>query len=101
MRELIEPAIVYLRSNLLINVLIALIAGGAACRTVGSDRLSGPIVYCLIGMAGLFVSQLLFIHFDLVPSLEQTGGFRILFELCAAYAAALFIAAIVNAINPS
>jgi len=101
MRELIEPAIVYLRSNLLINFVIALIAGGAACRTVGSDRLSGPVVYSLIGLTGLFVSQLLFIHFDLVPSLEQTGNFRMLIDFCAAYAASLFIAAIISAINPS
>jgi hypothetical protein len=47
------------------------------------------------------VSQILFIHFDLVPFLAQAGSFRMLFELCAAYAAALFIGAIVNAINPS
>jgi uncharacterized membrane protein YeaQ/YmgE (transglycosylase-associated protein family) len=101
MGELIEPAIVYLRSNLLINFLIAMVAGGAACRTVGSDRLAGPVVYCIIGISGLFVSQILFIHFDLVPFLAQAGSFRMLFELCAAYAASLFIAAIINAINPS
>jgi uncharacterized membrane protein YeaQ/YmgE (transglycosylase-associated protein family) len=101
MRELVEPAIVYLRSNLLVNFAIALIAGGAACRSITSDRLSGPVVYCLIGIAGLLLSQLLFIHFDLVPSLEQIGNFRMLVDLCAAYAASLFIAAIVNAINPS
>ena len=100
MRELFEPAIVYLRSNLLVYFAIALIAGGAACRSITSDRLSGPVVYCLIGIAGLFLSQLLFVHFDLVPSLEQMGSFRMLVDLCAAYAASLFIAAIVNAINP-
>ena len=100
MRELFEPAIVYLRSSLLVHFAIALIAGGAACRSVTSDRLSGPVVYCLIGIAGLFLSQLLFVHFDLVPSLEQMGSFRLLVDFCAAYAASLFIAAIVNAINP-
>ena len=101
MRELFEPAIVYLRSNLLVYLAIALIAGGAACRSITSDRLSGPVVYCLIGITGLFLSQLLFIHFDLVRTLEQIGNFRILVDFCAAYAASLIIAAIVNAINPS
>lgn len=101
MRELIELAIVYLRSNLWVNFAIALIAGGAAWRCVSCGRLSGPVVFCLIGMTGLFLTQLLFIHFDLVRSLEQIGNFRLLVDLCAAYAASLFIAAIINAINPS
>ena len=101
MRELVEPAIAYLRSNLLVNFAIALIAGVAACRSVTSDRLSGPVVYCLIGIAGLLLSQLLFVHFDLVRTLEQIGNFRMVIDLCAAYAASLFIAAVINAINPS
>jgi uncharacterized membrane protein YeaQ/YmgE (transglycosylase-associated protein family) len=101
MRELFEPAIVYLRSNLLVNFAVALIAGGAACRSITSDRLSGPVVYCLIGIAGLFLSQLLFIQFDLVRTREEIGNFRMLVDFCAAYTASLFIAAIVNAINPS
>lgn len=101
MRELVEPAIAYLRSNLLVNFAIALIAGVAACRSVTSDRLSGAVVYCLIGIAGLLLSQLLFVHFDLVRTLEQIGNFRMVIDLCAAYAASLFIAAVINAINPS
>ena len=52
MRELIEPANRLIFSSLLVNFAIALIAGGAACRSVTSDRLSGPVVYCLIGIAG-------------------------------------------------
>jgi uncharacterized membrane protein YeaQ/YmgE (transglycosylase-associated protein family) len=101
MRELFEPAIVYLRSNLLVKFAVALIAGGAACRSIASDRLSGPVVYCLIGIAGLFLSQSLFIQFDLVRTREEIGNFRMLVDFCAAYTASLFIAAIVNAINPS
>ena len=101
MRELIESTIVYLRGNLLANFVIALIAGGAACRTLASDKLSGPVIYCLVGIAGLFASQLLFIHLDLAQYLEPIASFRMLVDLCAAYAASLFIAAIINAINPS
>jgi len=101
MRELIESAILYLRGNLVANFVIALIAGGAACRTVGSDRLSGPVIYCLVGIAGLFVSQLLLIQLEVAQYLEPIASFRMLVDFCAAYVASLFIAAIINAINPS
>ena len=101
MKELIESVILYVRGNLLANFVIVLIAGGAACRTVGSDRLSGPIIYCLVGIAGLFVSQLLLIQLDAAQYLEQIASFRMLVDFCAAYAASLFIAAIINAISPS
>ena len=75
MRELIETAIVCLRSNLLVNFAIALIAGGAACRSITSDRLSGSVVYCLIGITGLFLSQLLFIHFISSDPLSKWATF--------------------------
>jgi uncharacterized membrane protein YeaQ/YmgE (transglycosylase-associated protein family) len=101
MRQIAESAIVYLRSNLLSNFAIALIAGGVACRSLGADRLSGPVVYCLIGMTGLFVSQFLIINFGLVEYLEQVGGFRMLIDFFAAYAACVFITAMISAINPN
>lgn len=100
MGEVIESAIAYLRSSLLLSLIIALIAGGAACRSLLSDRLSGPVIYWLIGMAGLFVSQLLFIHLEFLPYLERIANARILVDFGAAYAVSLFIAAIINAINP-
>jgi hypothetical protein len=101
MRELIELAIAYLRGNLLLNFVLALVAGGAACRTLASDRLAGPVVYCLIGIAGLFVSQLLFIQLQVPQMLEQFAAFRPLVDFGAAYATSLFIAVIINSINPS
>ena len=67
----------------------------------GYPAACGGELHCIIGIAGLFLSQLLFIHFDLVRTLDQIGYFRMLVDFCAAYAASLFIAAVVNAINPS
>lgn len=99
MGEVIESAIAYLRSNLLSSLVIALIAGGAACRSLAADRLSGPVVYCLIGITGLFVSRLLFVHLELLRYLEQIADFRILADFGAAYAVSLFIAAIISAMN--
>jgi uncharacterized membrane protein YeaQ/YmgE (transglycosylase-associated protein family) len=101
MGELVELAITYLRGNLMLNVVIALVAGGAACRTVASDRLSGPVVYCLIGVVGVFATQLFFIQLDLSQLLEPFTAFRLLVDLLAAYVLSLFIAAVVNAINPN
>jgi uncharacterized membrane protein YeaQ/YmgE (transglycosylase-associated protein family) len=101
MRELIELVIAYLRGNLFINFVIALIAGGAACRTVAADRLSGPVIYCLIGIVGLFASQLLVFQLDLGQILEQFAVFRVIIDLIAAYLVSLFVVAVINAINPS
>lgn len=100
MGEVIESVIAYLRSNVLLSLVIALITGGAACRSLASDRLSGPVVYCLIGIAGLFVSQLVIVHLELLPYLEQIGDFRILVDFGGAYVVSLFIAALISAINP-
>ena len=100
MGDMIESAIAYIRSSLFLSLVIALIAGGAACRSLGSDRLAGPVIYCLIGIAGLFVSQLLFIHLQFLPYLEQIADFRILIDFGAAFVVSLFLAAMINAINP-
>jgi hypothetical protein len=100
MSELVQLAITYLRGDFFINLVIALIAGGAACRTVAADKLSGPLVFCLIGSLGLFVSQLLFIQLELLPILEPLAALRLLADLVAAYVLSLFIAAVFTAINP-
>jgi uncharacterized membrane protein YeaQ/YmgE (transglycosylase-associated protein family) len=101
MDETVKFAIAYLRGNLFVNLIIALIAGGAACRTVAADRLSGPVVYCLVGIFGLFVSQLLFIQLELPQIFEPLAAFRLLVDLIAAYVLSLFIAALVTAMNPN
>jgi uncharacterized membrane protein YeaQ/YmgE (transglycosylase-associated protein family) len=101
MDEAIKLAIAHLRGNLFINLIVALIAGGAACRTVAGDKLAGPLVYCLIGIFGLLTSQLLFIQLQLSELLEPLAAFRLLADLLAAYVLSLFIAALVNAINPN
>jgi uncharacterized membrane protein YeaQ/YmgE (transglycosylase-associated protein family) len=80
---------------------IALIAGGVACRTTGSDRLSGPLVCCLIGIAGLFGSQLLFFQLNLATYFEAIAAIRMVVDVCAAYLISLFIAALISAIDPS
>jgi uncharacterized membrane protein YeaQ/YmgE (transglycosylase-associated protein family) len=101
MDELVELTIAHLRGNLFVNLIIALIAGGAACRTVAADKLSGPVVYCLIGILGFLVSQLLFIQLELPQILQALAAFRLLADLLAAYVISLFIAALVSAINPN
>lgn len=101
MREIALEVVAYLRANPFLLFGIAFIAGLAADRTVAYERRSGVVLFSLIGLMGLFLSQFVILFFGLQEYLEKLPQFRILFDFIAAYIGAFFVAAITHFVKPT
>jgi uncharacterized membrane protein YeaQ/YmgE (transglycosylase-associated protein family) len=100
LREIALEVVAYLRANPVVFVGIAFVAGLAADRTVAYERRSGVVLFSLIGVVGLFLSQFVILFFGLQEYLERLPQFRILFDFIAAYVGAFFVAAIIHFVKP-
>lgn len=99
MQELAHEVWLYLRANPILYAGIGLIAGFAGCKTVMLAWRSNVIFFLIIGLIGLFLSQLV-LHVYGKEYLATLPQFRILFDLLAAYLGAFAIAALVHFVKP-
>jgi uncharacterized membrane protein YeaQ/YmgE (transglycosylase-associated protein family) len=98
--ETAQTVLQYLETNPLLYLLIALITGIAGTKTVVHEGKTGVILYALVGIFGLFLSQFVIFFYGLQQYLDQLPEFRILFDLIAAYFGAFSVAAIVHFFRP-
>ena len=90
----------YLQDNLLIALVIALIMGFLASKTVTHWGKSNIAVYFLVGALGSFVGQFVIRYIGLKPVLDQVAGMWLLFDVVAAYLGAFVIATIAHLFKP-
>jgi uncharacterized membrane protein YeaQ/YmgE (transglycosylase-associated protein family) len=100
MKETAQQILEYLRGAPLVTLSVALVAGFAASKTVGSEWRSGVVFWLFVGAAGLFLSQFVLISSGLQEYLEGVAEFRILFDLIAAYIGSFFVAALIHFLRP-
>ena len=79
---------------------MAFLAGLAADRTVAHEHRSGFILFTLIGLMGLILSQFVILFFGLQGYLESLPQFRIVFDFIAAYVGSFIVAAIIHFVKP-
>jgi uncharacterized membrane protein YeaQ/YmgE (transglycosylase-associated protein family) len=101
LQEIVQQVFDYLQANPLSSVGIAFLAGLAATKTVAYHRRSAFIVFGIVGVIGLFLSQVVLIYFGLNEYVEKLPELRILFDFIAAYLGSFVIAAIIHAIKPT
>ena len=99
MQQTAQEVIAYLQGNPVLYLGIAFVAGFAACKTVASDSKRNLFLFLVVGLLGLFLSQLVF-SFALKAYIEKFPEFRPLFDLLAAYVGSFFLAAIIHFIKP-
>ena len=100
MREIAQGVFHYLLGNPLVFLGIAFIAGLAASKTVTYEGRAGSLLYVLIGLFGLFLSQFVIVLFGLQEYLEQLPEFRLLLDFLAAYIGSFIVAATIHFIKP-
>ena len=100
MRETAQVVSHYLLGNPVVYLGVAFIAGLAANKTVAYEGRAGFILYLLVGLFGLFLSQFVIVFFGLQEYLHQLPEFRILFDFIAAYVGSFIVAAIIHFIKP-
>ena len=99
MPEITQETLAYLQTNPVVFLGIALIAGFAACKTVVYAWRANLLIFLVIGLVGLFLSQLVIFSF-FKDYLEKLPQFRMLFDLFAAYIGSFIVAAIIHFIKP-
>jgi uncharacterized membrane protein YeaQ/YmgE (transglycosylase-associated protein family) len=100
MKETALEVLQYLQDNLLVALVIALIMGFLASKTVTHWGKSNIAVYFIIGALGSFVGQFVIRYIGLKPVLDQVAGMWLLFDVVAAYIGAFAIATIAHLFKP-
>ena len=100
MEEIAKQTIAYLQASPLLNLVIAFIAGVAACKTVASVRRSGWLLSFVVGILGFFLAEFAIYFLGLVQYMDQIPAFRIVFDLIAAYFGSFLVAAIIHFLKP-
>jgi uncharacterized membrane protein YeaQ/YmgE (transglycosylase-associated protein family) len=100
MQEAARTVFQYLLGNPVLYFIIAFIAGLAASKSVGYEGKAGFILYLIVGMFGLFVSQYVILFYGLQQYLDNVSEFRLFFDFIAAYIGSFVVAAIVHFIRP-
>jgi uncharacterized membrane protein YeaQ/YmgE (transglycosylase-associated protein family) len=101
MQETAQVVLHYLLGNPVVYLGVAFIAGIAANKTVAYEGKGGFVLYLLIGVFGLFLSQFVILFFGLQEYLEKLPDFRMFFDFIAAYAGSFVVAAIIHFIKPT
>jgi uncharacterized membrane protein YeaQ/YmgE (transglycosylase-associated protein family) len=100
MKEAALEASQYLQDNLLVALVIALIIGFLASKTVTHWGKSNIAVYFLVGALGSFVGQFVIRFIGLKPVLDQVAGMWLLFDVITAYLGAFVVATIAHLFKP-
>src|SRR5262245_1345343 len=90
----------YFRENALAALIISLIAGFAACKTVLQERRLNSVLYLMVGLIGCFIGQYASRATGLKELLDNLPMFWILFDFLLAYAGSFLIAAAVHFVKP-
>lgn len=100
MQEIALEVWQYLQDNLLVEMVIALIMGFLALKTVTHWGKSNIAVYFIVGALGSFLGQFAIRFIGLKPVLDQVAGMWLLFDILAAYIGAFVIATITHLFKP-
>jgi uncharacterized membrane protein YeaQ/YmgE (transglycosylase-associated protein family) len=100
MKETALEASQYLQDNLLVALVLALIMGFLASKTVTHWEKSNIAVYFLVGATGSFLGQFAIRYIGLKPVLDQVSGMWLLFDAITAYLGAFVVATIAHLFKP-
>jgi uncharacterized membrane protein YeaQ/YmgE (transglycosylase-associated protein family) len=100
-KETAQEVLGYFRENLLATVVIALIAGFSASKTVAYGKKGNFALYLIIGLLGSFLGQYAILYFGLKEILDEISGLRLVFDLIAAYLGSFVLASLVHFVKPT
>ena len=100
MKETAQVVLQYFQENLLATLLIAVVAGFAAVKSVAVLKKGNPALYFIVGLLGAFLGQFAILYFGLNEIIDQIPSFRLFFDLLAAYLASFVLASLINFLKP-
>ena len=101
MQESAQNVLAYIQANLLASIVITLIAGYAATRTVASERRPGVIGFTLIGALGFILGRFVVSYWGFSESVENLHGLSLFVDLVAAFIGSFTISTLLHFIKPN
>jgi len=95
-----REALLYMQGNPVTSLLVALVTGFAACRSVASDWKGFSLLFIFIGFAGFFFGQFMVLFVGLKEVIDQIPQFAFLFDLVIGFIGSFVVATIVNFFKP-
>jgi uncharacterized membrane protein YeaQ/YmgE (transglycosylase-associated protein family) len=100
MQEIALDTWQYLQDNLVVALILAMIMGFLALKTVTHWGKSNIAVYFIVGAVGMFVGQFAVRLVGLKGLLDQVEGMWFLFDALIAYVGAFIVATIAHLLKP-
>lgn len=100
MREIALAVLDYVKENLLVSLVIAVIAGFAGMKTVSFAKKINPALFFIVGALGVFLGQFAILYFGLKGIIDEVSEFRLFFDLLAAYIGSFVVASLINLFSP-
>jgi uncharacterized membrane protein YeaQ/YmgE (transglycosylase-associated protein family) len=91
----------YMLANPAASVLIVIITGFAACKSVASDWKGINLLFIVVGFVGYFLGQFLILSLGLKEFLDQIPQFVWLFDFIIGFVGSFIVATIVNFFKPT
>ena len=101
MEESAREAILYIQANPVSSVIIAVITGFAACKSVAADWKGISILFVIVGFVGFFLGQFMILSLGLKEFLDQLPQFVWLFDLIAGFIGSFIVATVINFFKPT
>jgi uncharacterized membrane protein YeaQ/YmgE (transglycosylase-associated protein family) len=90
----------YVKAHVLASLIIVVVAGFAAGKSVAIGANRSFMFYLLVGVVGSFVGYFGIFYFGLRETLDSVSGFRYLFDFFAAYIGSFIVAALIHFVKP-
>ena len=101
MEQTAREALLYMQANPVTSVLVALLTGFAACRSVACDWKGVSLLFIFVGFFGFFLGQFMILLLGLKEVLDQIPQFTFLFDLIIGFIGSFVVATVVNFIKPT
>jgi uncharacterized membrane protein YeaQ/YmgE (transglycosylase-associated protein family) len=99
--QVARDALSYIQANLAASVVIAIVTGFAACKSVASDWKEIGLLFIFVGITGFFLGQFMLVFLGLKDTLNQLPEFTWLFDIVIGFVGSFVVATIVNFFKPT
>jgi uncharacterized membrane protein YeaQ/YmgE (transglycosylase-associated protein family) len=100
MVDVAQEVFTYLQDHYFVAVVISLIGGYSAVKTVAHGKRMSPIGFVALGLLGTFLGLFAFRYIGISEILDLLPQFSFVFDLLAAYVGSFFLASLVHFIRP-
>lgn len=101
MQQILQDILIYIKSNPVLSLVIAFIAGFLATRIVAAERRPGVLGFTIIGLCGFFIGHFMIGYLEYTEYLDSLLELRLVADMIAAFIGSFVIAGVIHFIRPT